>query len=41
MRLPLLPTKTFTPAQKHLYKDMRDGIEQNFKGFTAINPRAS
>jgi 4-carboxymuconolactone decarboxylase len=37
MRLPLLPTRTYTPAQKHLYRDMREGIEQNFKGFTAIN----
>jgi alkylhydroperoxidase family enzyme len=37
MRLPLLATKSLTPEQKSLYEDMRGGIEQNFKGFTAIN----
>jgi 4-carboxymuconolactone decarboxylase len=37
MRLPLLPTASLTPTQKSLYEDMRTGIEQNFKGFTAIN----
>jgi 4-carboxymuconolactone decarboxylase len=37
MRLPLLPTQNLTPEQKRLYSDMRDGIQQNFKGFTAIN----
>src|SRR5882724_11432097 len=37
MRLPLLPTQSLTLEQKPLYEDMRDGIKQNFKGFTAIN----
>jgi alkylhydroperoxidase family enzyme len=37
MRLPLLPTQSLTPEQKPLYEDMRNGIKQNFKGFTAIN----
>ena len=36
MRLPLLPTQSLSPEQKPLYEDMRDGIEKNFKGFTAI-----
>ena len=36
MRLPLLATKNLTPEQKSLYEDMRGGIEQKFKGFTAI-----
>jgi len=37
MRLPLLTAEQLNPVQKALYKDMRAGIEQNFKGFTAIN----
>ena len=37
MRLPLLPAKSLTPEQKRLYADMREGIEINFKGFTAMN----
>jgi len=37
MRLPPIPTASLTPEQKSLYSDMRDGIQQNFKGFTAIN----
>lgn len=37
MRLPLLSNSQLSPAQQRLYQDMRAGIEQNFKGFTAIN----
>jgi 4-carboxymuconolactone decarboxylase len=37
MRLPLLPAKSLTPEQKRLYADMREGIQTNFKGFTAID----
>ncbi len=37
MRLPLIPTDSLSPEQKPLYEDMKQGIKQNFKGFTAIN----
>ncbi|HVI90463.1 MAG TPA: carboxymuconolactone decarboxylase family protein [Dongiaceae bacterium] len=37
MRLPLLPQAEMTPGQRQLYDDMRQGIEQNFKGFQAID----
>ena len=37
MRLPLLSSSELSPEQRGLYKDMRDGIERNFKGFTAID----
>jgi alkylhydroperoxidase family enzyme len=37
MRLPLLPTSQFSPDQRALYDDMREGIEANFKGFIAID----
>jgi alkylhydroperoxidase family enzyme len=37
MRLPLIPLDTMTPEQKTLYDDMKRGIQNNFKGFTAIN----
>jgi alkylhydroperoxidase family enzyme len=37
MRLPLIPLDTLTPEQKTLYADMKNGIQNNFKGFTAIN----
>jgi 4-carboxymuconolactone decarboxylase len=37
MRLPLLDNDQLTPPQKTLYADMHKGIEDNFKGFTAIN----
>lgn len=36
MRLPLVKTAALTPQQKPLYDDMRQGIENNFKGFTAV-----
>jgi alkylhydroperoxidase family enzyme len=36
MRLPLLSQDDLSPEQP-LYEDMRDGIQRNFKGFTAIN----
>jgi 4-carboxymuconolactone decarboxylase len=36
MRLPLLPARNLTLEQKRLYADMREGIETNFKGFTAM-----
>lgn len=36
MRLPLIPPADLTSAQKPLYDDMKKGIENNFKGFTAI-----
>jgi len=37
MRLPLIAPSKLTPEQRRLYDDMRHGIEQNFKGFTAID----
>ncbi|HML28928.1 MAG TPA: carboxymuconolactone decarboxylase family protein [Hyphomicrobium sp.] len=37
MRLPLIPLDTLTAEQKTLYADMKNGIQNNFKGFTAIN----
>ena len=36
MRLKLLPPSALSPDQRPLYDDMRQGIETNFKGFTAI-----
>jgi len=38
MRLPLLSPKALSAKQKPLYEDMRGGIQQSFKGFTAISP---
>jgi hypothetical protein len=38
MRPPLLSPHNLTPEQKRLYADMREGIQKNFKGFTAIAP---
>jgi len=37
MRLPLLAPADLKPDQRKLYDDMRQGIEANFKGFTAID----
>ena len=37
MRLPLLSPSELDSAQRPLYRDMREGIERNFKGFTAID----
>jgi 4-carboxymuconolactone decarboxylase len=37
MRLPLTSPSALSPEQRPLYDDMRKGIEQNFKGFTAID----
>src|SRR6202022_2463943 len=37
MRLPLLSSSEMSPQQRTLYQDMREGIEANFKGFTAID----
>lgn len=37
MRLSLIRPDDLTPEQKPLYKDMKEGIETNFKGFTAIS----
>jgi hypothetical protein len=37
MRLLLLSSSGMSPKQRVLYNDMRDGIETNFKGFTAID----
>lgn len=37
MRLSQLDHTTLTGDQKALYEDMKDGIEKNFKGFTAID----
>ena len=37
MRLPLMPPSKLSSEQRPLYDDMRKGIEQNFKGFTAID----
>ncbi len=39
MRLPLIPNDSLTAEQKPLYDDMKGGIKQNFKGFTAINEK--
>jgi len=36
MRLPFLELSELTPQQEPLYKDMKAGIEKNFKGFQAI-----
>ncbi len=38
MRLPLIPPAALTQEQRPLYEDMREGIEQNFRGFKAIAP---
>jgi 4-carboxymuconolactone decarboxylase len=38
VRLPLQPPASLPPERRALYDDMRAGIEQNFKGFTAIAP---
>jgi 4-carboxymuconolactone decarboxylase len=37
MRLPLVSTTELDPSQRPLYDDMRKGIENNFRGFLAIN----
>ena len=37
MRLSLLSSSDLSAEQRLLYKDMRNGIETNFKGFTAID----
>lgn len=37
MRQPLLSSSDMSAEQRALYKDMRNGIETNFKGFTAID----
>ena len=37
MRLPLLSPSELDSAQRPLYQDMREGIERNFKGFTAMD----
>ncbi len=37
MRLDLISLADLTSAQKPLYDDMKRGIEENFKGFTAIS----
>ena len=37
MRLPLIPPTDLDAEQRRLYDDMRNGIEANFKGFTAID----
>ena len=36
MRIPLIPPASLTQEQRPLYDDMKQGIEQNFKGFKAI-----
>jgi len=36
MRLDLIKPTDLTSSQKPLYEDMREGIKNNFKGFTAI-----
>ncbi len=36
MRLPLLDLSEMSPEQSALYKDMRAGINNNFKGFQAV-----
>ncbi|WP_149535474.1 carboxymuconolactone decarboxylase family protein [Siccirubricoccus phaeus] len=37
MRLPLLDPAQLTPGQQPLYADMRQGIEENFKGFATVD----
>jgi 4-carboxymuconolactone decarboxylase len=37
MRLPLVPLSDMSPEQRALYTDMREGIDTNFRGFTAIS----
>lgn len=37
MRLPILPPKSLTPAQRPLYEDMKSVIGTTFKGFRAID----
>jgi 4-carboxymuconolactone decarboxylase len=37
MRLPLVPLSDVSPEQRALYTDMREGIDTNFRGFTAIS----
>ena len=37
MRLPFIPPSNLGAEQRRLYEDMRNGIEANFKGFTAID----
>jgi len=37
MRLPLMSLSALKSDQRRLYDDMRQGIEANFKGFTAID----
>jgi 4-carboxymuconolactone decarboxylase len=37
MRLPLIAPSKLNAEQQRLYDDMRHGIEQNLKGFTAID----
>ena len=37
MRLPLMSPSALNSEQHRLYDDMRQGIETNFKGFTAID----
>ena len=39
MRLSLVSPSNLATEQRHLYDDMRKGIEQNFKGFTAIDDK--
>jgi 4-carboxymuconolactone decarboxylase len=36
MRMPVIAPADLSPEQKSLYEDMRAGIAENFKGFTAI-----
>jgi len=36
MRLPLIAPGNLSDEQKPLYKDMRDGIAENFRGFRAV-----
>lgn len=36
MRLPLIHPGDLTPEQRPLYEDMRQGIAEKFKGFSAI-----
>ncbi|MEP9351461.1 carboxymuconolactone decarboxylase family protein [Xanthobacter sp. KR7-225] len=38
MRLPLLPPKALSEAQKPLYEDMTKGIRANFNAFKVIDP---
>lgn len=37
MRLKPIPPNDLSPEQQPLYDDMKQGIEKNFKGFTAID----